>query len=205
VFKVIAVSSAFIIALLSTVLFFPPVRDWVFSNNLWPWPLSSDITAQQTQQMSSLAKPGDIIVESNMHFWQWVALCEVFTHTTWVHASLVDDCHDMITMEGTVKELPLSAYERWHSTRVALIRPTYKSPAQVEATITYARKQISTPYDPSFRNLNASCTGVVAEALRSGGIQVTPIELFGRRIFPADAFFHIGGAHVLWSSNQARL
>jgi hypothetical protein len=140
-----------------------------------------------------------------MHYWQWVALSHVFTGSTWVHASLVDNQKHIITMQGKIEVLPISIYGTWRSTKLALIRPPYASSDQVQKTIEAAQSHVGTPYDPWFRNPNASCTGIVGESLSKGGIPVHSIEILGRRIFGAGAFFDVPGARVVWTTDQHSL
>jgi hypothetical protein len=192
------------VVFLICILFVAPIRNRFFATGLWPWPLPHEITREQMNKVAALAEPGDVIVESNMHFPQWVALSYVFTGTTWVHASLVDDRKNLITETGKVVELPINIYRTWRSTSVALVRPNYTNRREVAGAIAYAKSKEDTPYDPSFKNPNASCTGLVGQALGSAGIAVPHKVIFGRRVYPADSFFKIPGARVLWGNTQLK-
>lgn len=191
--------------LLAIVLFVPPIRDKFFYTNLWPWPLADDITQKDIDAMASLAKPGDVIVETNMHYWQWVTLSAVNTGSSWVHTSLVDDNGKMITVDKAVNELPFSKYLDWHSTRMTLVRPLYKSDAQIKRAIEYGRSKIGTAYDPAFKNPNASCTGIVGESLRNAGLEVKQRDTFGTRIYGASSFVDMPGAKVIWTSDNRKI
>jgi hypothetical protein len=125
----------------------------------------------------------------------------VFTGSSWVHAAIVDDQKQLITMEGKVTILPISVYRSWRSTRVALIRPPYATAQAMQKAIAHARQQDGIAYDPSFRNPDASCTGVIAESLRCAGLVVSYRNILNRHIYGADAFFKIPGVHVIWSSD----
>lgn len=194
--------TAVFVLILLTVLFVPPVRDRFFSVSLWPWQLPSEATAQQLKTARRLAKPGDVIIETNWHYWQWVGLSYVFTHSTWVHAALVDERGRLLTVAKKVSNLPFDTYLKWRSTRMALIRPPYKNAKQAERAIDYARSKLNMPYDPSFRYDHANCTGLVAESLRHAGIAVPGIKFFGRRIYSAESFLEIRGTRLIWSTDQ---
>jgi hypothetical protein len=193
-----------VIAFFVCILFVAPIRNRFFATGVWPWPLPHEISREQMKEVAALAKPGDVIVESNMHFAQWVALSYVFTGTTWVHASLVDDRKNVISETGKVVELPINIYRTWHSTKIALVRPKYTDRRQIARAIAYAKSKEDTPYDPSFKNPNASCTGLVGQALGTVGMAVPYRTIFGRRIYPADSFFNLPGAKVLWCNSQLK-
>ena len=192
-----------LILLVAASLFVPPLRDQVFAMSLWPWPLPGEVTTAQLQAVQKLAQPGDVIVESNMHYGQWVALSYVFTGSPWVHAALVDNQKHLITMEGKVAVLPMSIYDKWHSTRLALIlssRTRNRSKCKKQFHMRSCRR---TPqYDPWFENPDASCTGVVGEALSHAGMAVPYEVILGRRIYGADSFFKIPGAQVIWTTDR---
>jgi len=201
----IALSSlGLVVVFLICILFVAPIRNRFFATSTWPWTLPHEISRKQMNQVAALAEPGDVIVESNMHFAQWVGLSYVFTGSTWVHASLVDDRKHLITETGKVVELPINIYGTWRSTRVALVRPKYSNRRQIASAIAYAKSKEDTPYDPSFENPNASCTGLVADALGAAGIAVPYRTIFGRRVYPADSFFKIDDAKVLWCNSQLK-
>jgi len=193
--------SGFLLLLL-TLCFFPPVRDSFFSMSLWPWPLPTDITQQQINTLQSLSRPGDVIVETNMHDWQWVGLSFIFTGSSWVHASLVDENGKLLTVASRVEELPISIYRKWHSTRVVLVRPTYSGQKQLRRALAYGHSELGIPYDPYFENPNASCTGIVAESLEHAGISVPSTTILGRKIYAARTFLCLPGIKIIWTSDE---
>lgn len=158
--------------------------------------------SSHARTLKNIAKPGDVIIESNLHYWQWVALSYLTTGTTWVHASLVSHDGKILTVAGKVVELPIDVYCKWRSTKVAVIRPRYSNVRDLEDAIGYAKAQLQTPYDPTFKNANASCTGLVGEALTQENLPVHYKMILGRRIYPANAFFHLPGARLLWSNSR---
>lgn len=197
--------TGFVIVFLICILFVAPIRNRFFATSTWPWALPNEITNQQMKTVAALAKPGDIIVESNLHYPQWVWLSQVFTGTSWVHASLVDDRKNLITETGKVVELPINVFRTWRSTSVALVRPKYSNRRQIAMAIAYAKSKEETPYDPSFKNPNASCTGLVGESLGAAGIAVPYKIIFGRKVFPADSFFQLANAQLLWCNAQVNV
>jgi len=189
------------VLVLAVLCFVPQVRDQFFTMNLWPWSLPSEVTQRQLKTMQSLARPGDVILETNMHYWQWVSLSEVFTGSSWVHSSLVDANGELLTVAGKVQELPISIYLKWRSTRIALVRPSYAGQQQIRRALAYGRSELGIPYDPSFYNANASCTGLVAESLKHAGIDVPSTTILGRKIYAARSFFCLPGARLIWTSD----
>lgn len=187
-------------AALATVLFLPPVRDKFFTTKLWPWPLPWDVTPQQIEHLRQIAEPGDIVIESNLHGWQWVALCGATIGTTWVHAALVGDNGSLLTVHKEAIETDWDIYLGWGSTRIALIRPSYDSDEQRDQAIGYARTKLGTVYDASFADHAGNCNGLVASSLASVGIPVRSRKCFGKSIYAASCFLELPGAKVIWRS-----
>lgn len=141
--------------------------------------------------MSEQAEPGDVVIESNLHGWQWMALCLATTGTSWVHAALVDENRRLITVHKQVIETGWDIYLEWGSTRMALLRPPYASKEQRQSAIDFARSKVGTQYDATFRNHEGNCNGLVATALQQADIEVSPRRCFGRQVYPGDCFLHI--------------
>jgi hypothetical protein len=195
---------AAVAAALSSVLFFPPARDRFFATKLWPWPLPWDTNEHELQLLKNLAKPGDVIVESNLHGWQWMALCLATTGTSWVHTALVDENKRLLTVHKSAIETDWSIYDHWGSTRIALLRPSFETAAQAQLAIDYARSKLGTWYDPSFRDHAGNCNGLVASALLAAGLPVRTRKCFGREVYPADCFFALPAVEVIWLSDIDR-
>jgi hypothetical protein len=185
-------------------LFVPPIRDRVFATRLWPWALPWDTNIDELAMLKSLALPGDVLVESNLHGWQWVALSLFATQTSWVHAAIVDHDYSLITVHGKATKLDWSIYQQWGSTRLALIRPPYTGSDQIDDVLAYASSKLGTGYDPSFREHAGSCNGLVGSALTEAGVPVKMRRCYGRDIYAADSFFAIPGAEVVWHSDSGR-
>jgi hypothetical protein len=183
---------------LTTILLVPPVREKFFTTKLWPWPLPFDTTAEELATLKSLSKPGDIVVESNLHGFQWIALSLLTTQTSWVHASLVDDRNRLLTVEKEVIETDFDIFLRWGSTRLGLIRPNYGSEKQVQDALAFARSHIGRRYDASFQDTVGNCSGLVASSLRHAGLSVPQKRVLGRDIYAPDCFFQIPDAKVVW-------
>lgn len=140
------------------------------------------------------------MIESNLHGWQWIALCYAATGTTWVHAALVDGNKQLITVHKQAIEADWSIYLDWGSTRMALIRPPYENEFQRQEAIDFARAKVGTPYDASFTDHSGNCNGLVASALQHSGVPVETRHCMGRPIYPGDCFLHIPGARIIWES-----
>src|SRR5215475_59191 len=105
-------------AAVAAALFVPQVRDKVFTTALWPWRLPWDTNPSELRILRELCRQGDIIVEANMHSWQWVALACALTRSNWVHAALVDDNLNLLTVNKLVIEANFDIYLEWRSTRL---------------------------------------------------------------------------------------
>lgn len=202
--KTAAVFAALGLTALASVLFIPPARDKFFTTRLWPWPLPWDTNKDELDLIKSLSKPGDVIVESNLHGWQWVALCLATTKTAWVHAAIVDESKNLLTVEKEVIATGFDIYERWGSTRLCLIRPPYEDVHQVGRALSFAREALGTKYDASFTEETGNCNGLVASSLKQAGLQVHRRNCFGKSIYAPDCFFAMEGAEIIWLSDRDR-
>jgi hypothetical protein len=200
----IAGSLAAFVAIASAVLFWPPARDKFFTTALWPWSLPWDTDEHELAAVKALAQPGDVLVESNLHGWQWIALCLATTRTSWVHAAIVDNNKQLLTVHKEALETDWSLYIEWRSTRLALIRPPYESESQKQAALSHARRSLGTPYDPSFKNHNGNCNGLVGNSLAQAGLPPETLSFLGRELYPANCFFELPGAQLIWSSDDFR-
>jgi hypothetical protein len=187
-------------AALGTVLFVPPVRDKFFTTKLWPWPLPWDVTADQIAHLRAIARPGDVVIESNLHGWQWMALCGATTGTTWVHAALVGENGKLLTVHKEAIEADWEIYLEWGSTRMALLRPMYASDAQRNQVLQHARSKLGTIYDASFSDHAGNCNGLVASSLLQAGIHVPSRNCFGKTVYAANCFLEIPGSQLVWES-----
>lgn len=165
-----------------------------------PW----DTTKAELEEIQNLCEPGDIVIESNLHGWQWIGLCLATTGTSWVHAAIVDENKRILTVEKQAIETDFDIYLRWGSTRLAVLRPNYESDAQISEVLTYARSKLGTAYDASFTNHSGNCNGLVASSLVHGGIEVPIAHCLGRTLYAPNCFFSIPGIEVIWSSDNDR-
>lgn len=182
----------------SASLFVPPVRNKVFSTKLWPWRTPFDTTEAELKYLRSIARPGDIVVESNLHGWQWMLLSKFMTGSSWVHAALVDENLELLTVHQVARKADWDIYLEWGSTSIALLRPPYSSEDCVTTAIEFARSKIGTAYDPSFRDHAGNCNGLVGSALAAGGVQVATKDCFGRSLYAPDCFFSIPEVDVVY-------
>lgn len=204
IFKLLTLSTAIGAGVLSTALFVPPVRDKIFSTKLWPWKLPWDTNEEELETIRHLSRPGDVLIESNLHGWQWMALSLATTGTSWVHSALIDEKKQILTVHKLAIQTDWKIYLDWGSTRLALIRPPYQNTEQSMAAIEYARSKIGTPYDPSFREHSGNCNGLVASALIHAGLPVEQRLVQSRHVFSPDCFFRIPGSKVVWHSDKDR-
>lgn len=203
-FKVLTTLTTLVGGSLAIALFVPPVRNKVFSTKLWPWRLPWDTNEEELAAIRRLSLPGDVLIESNLHGWQWMALSLATTRTSWVHAALVGDNQQILTVHKLAIKTDWDIYLDWGSTRLALIRPPYKNREQSQMAIDFVRGKLGTIYDPSFREHAGNCNGLVASALVHSGIDVEERTVCGRSLFTPDCFFKIPGAAVIWHSDKNR-
>lgn len=168
---------------------------------MWPFPTPWDVTAQELDELKEIARPGDIIVERNIHSWQWMLLSQFFTGSNWVHVAVVDENKDIINMAKTVKREDLSTYLQKQSTDMRLVRPPYRSDADIAKVLKFARSKIGTKFDPDFQEQSANCTGLIASSLKAGGIEIPSRQapLFKRTIYSAEDILNMRGGRLVWS------
>jgi hypothetical protein len=198
--------SCILLVLLTPILLVPPIREWFFSNKMWPFATPWDITKAEVAELKHTARPGDVIVEKNIHSWHWMLLCKAATRSSWVHAAIVDEDRTLISMFKEVKRQGFSTYLEKQSTDVILLRPPYRDSSQVKLALQYARSRISTPFDPDFNNDAGNCTGLIATTLKAGGVHVPKRRAFivGKYIYGAVDFFNIQGVRVIWRNKHHR-
>lgn len=182
----------------TAALLIPPVRNKVFSTKLWPWRTPFDTTEAELTHLKSIARPGDVVVESNLHGWQWMLLSKFVTGTSWVHAALVDEHLELLTVHQVARKADWDIYMEWGSTRIALLRPPYSSQECLMTAIEFARSKIGTAYDPSFRDHSGNCNGLVGSALAAGGVGVATKKCVQRPLYTPDCFFSIPGVEVIY-------
>ncbi|CAN5645258.1 hypothetical protein BH10CYA1_BH10CYA1_14290 [soil metagenome] len=202
--KLTFIGFAAVSGLIAGALLVPPIRDRIFSTKLWPWPLPWDTDEAELEVLKSLSLPGDVILESNLHGWQWMALSFAATRTTWVHASLIDENKQILTVHKLAILTDWNIYFEWGSTRLALIRPPYQNKQQAQSAIDYARTKLGTKYDASFQDHSGNCNGLVASSLAHVGLPVFTTDVYGRKIYSPDCFLKIPGAEIIWSSDLNR-
>ncbi len=198
-FTLLAAGSA-----LATVLLLPPARNRFFATKLWPFSLPWDTNKEELEYLRELSQPGDLILESNLHGFQWVALCLFTMQTSWVHAAIVDENRRILTVEKEVIETDFEIYQRWGSTRLCLLRPPYQSGEQIRAALDYARSNLGKPYDASFNDDAGNCNGLVGSSLVKAGIEVPKKARFGKSLYAPDSFFKIKNASIIWLSDEHR-
>ena len=133
-----------------------------------------------------------------------MALSLATTQTSWVHAGLVDENKQILTVHKTAITADWKIYLEWGSTRMSLIRPPYQDEQQAKTAIDFARTKLGTRYDPSFREHAGNCNGLVASSLVHAGLPVSTKCVYGRDVYSPDCFFKIPGAKIIWHSNLHR-
>lgn len=190
---------------LPVVLFVPPVRDWFFGNKMWPFPTPWDVTPKQVEELRAHSRPGDVIVERNLHSWHWMLLSKGFSGSSWVHAAIVDEDKSLISMAKTVKRQGFSTYLEKQSTDIKLVRPPYPNSTGIQKALQHARSKLGTAFDPDFENQAGNCTGLIATSLEAGDIDVPSRRAFlvGKKIYSSEDFFKMPGAKIVWSSKPS--
>ncbi|HEY9871125.1 MAG TPA: hypothetical protein V6D08_18305 [Candidatus Obscuribacterales bacterium] len=205
-FKKTLLTVGLLVVSLLILLFVPPVRNALYGSKLWPYATPWDVTPEQITELKRVVQPGDVIVERNLHSFHWMLLCLAGTGSSWVHAAIVDEDGKIVNMMVIVRKLDITSYLDKQSTDMVLVRPPYKDDASVVRALRYAKSKLGTPFDPSFDNQAGNCTGLIAGALKAGGVQVRsrPIFLLGKTVYPAAEFLRIPNARVIWRSRDRR-
>jgi hypothetical protein len=164
-----------------------------------------NLNAAQCQAVKDLARPGDILLDSNYSFLLPQIGNKLFFGSTWIHAAIyIGD--GMLIDSGRrahVAHLPLDKFLQ--TTGLAIYRPVYQSPADVAAMIQYAKECLGLPFNVSFDQNDPDalyCGQLVARALESmpHPITIEPRQVFGRKLLPPAAIAACPDIKCIWTS-----
>lgn len=155
-------------------------------------------------------EPGDVLLETNNAYPNWQRLEMLAFRSSFTHAALFEGWQDgkPMLLEATTGDpsgagvIRTNLEEYLHGpVQVAIVRPDYKTTADRDAAVDYARAQLGRPYDSGFDYHSDDaffCSELVDKSLRHCP---NPIEAktsrafgFGRQTIAPDAFLDLPNA-----------
>lgn len=166
-----------------------------------------EISEACRQQIMASIRPGDVILETDDAYPGW-QLMEFFTmRSSFTHAAIYEGDGKFLeaTTPGGVQRTDLDGYlhGRMH---VAVIRPPYRAPGDVDATLEYARAQLGKPYDNDFNTADDRemyCAEYVYKALKASPnpIEAPVRHVMAKTVVSPDAFRKIPGSTVVYADH----
>ena len=169
------------------------------------------ISEERKKKIMDTIKPGDIILETDNNYPGWQLMEKVAGKSEHTHAAIYEG--NGVFIEATtgpgVTKTELKNYLKGRMV-IQLIRPPYKSEADIKAALDYANKQIGKSYDDFFNYKDDSemfCSELVAKSLRAMPDTIeTPIStLLGHEFVLPDDFQKIEGAEVVYDDKTTFL
>jgi len=165
------------------------------------------LSAEQVEEIRASLQPGDVLLETNDEYPGWQVNAKLFLKSDWVHAALYvgnDKIIDSTTERNGVAETTLKNFSNCH--HLAVIRPSYKSEADRQAALQYARDKIGTPYDFDWNLSNNTlyCTEFVANALAAGPnpIKIDTMKAVGQEMVSPRAFLENSELKTVWTTGS---
>lgn len=175
-------------------------------------------TAENAKKILDSIKPGDVLLETHNAYPNWQIMEKLTLGASHTHAALyegLDEKGEPQLIEATTGDPSGAGVIRTNlksyfegPTRIAIVRPNYKSSSDREAALGYARDQLGKPYDAKFDFENDdefSCTELVSNALNSApnAIEVAKTKALGRNAVAPDSFMELPGAEVVYTDNSS--
>lgn len=164
-----------------------------------------EISEDRRQQVLSSIRPGDVILETDDAYPGWQIMEFLTMRSSFTHAAIYEGDGKFLeaTTPGGVQRTDLDGYlhGRMH---VAVIRPPYRAPGDVDATLEYARAQLGKPYDNDFNTADDRemyCAEYVYKALKASPNPIeAPIRhVMAKTVVSPDAFRKIPGSTVVYA------
>lgn len=165
------------------------------------------LTPEQVAEIQQTLAPGDVILETNDEYPGWQLNAKLLLKSDWVHAALYvgnNTIVDSTTERNGVA--PIQVEDFCHCHHLAIIRPEYKTDADLQAALKYAQDKTGTPYDFdwSLSNNTLYCTEFVADALAAGPnpIHVATRKVLGQEMVSPQAFLQSPEMKTVWSTGS---
>lgn len=164
-------------------------------------------TEEQREFILQNIKPGDIILETNTAYpgWQRMEFWTLRSHYT--HAAIYEGEGQFLeATPPSVQRTDLREYLEG-PIKVAIIRPPYKSEADVKAALDHCRGEVGKKYDAKFDATTSEeiyCAELVRDALLAmpNPITVEHRDFMGKKAVSPDAFLGIEGSERIYDDNS---
>jgi len=171
--------------------------------------VTPEITPEKRQKILDCVQPGDVILETNNAYPGWQRLEFYSMRSNYTHAAIYEGDGKFLeaTTPGGVQRTDLAEYLQGRE-QVAIIRPQYKSAADVKAALDYCRDQLGKPYDNGFNtksNDEFYCAELVYKAMQAmpDKIDVPTRKFLGKEVVAPDAFYAAPGAQVVYDDGSS--
>ena len=168
------------------------------------------ISEETRKEILDNVQPGDVILETNNAYPNWQRLERLAFRSSFTHAAIFEGWKDgkPMLLEATTGDpsgagvIRTNLEEYFHGpVKLAVVRPDYKTPADRDAALDYARAQLGRPYDTGFNYKDDNsffCSELVDKSLRAcpNPIQAQTSRAlgFGRETIAPDAFLRLPNA-----------
>jgi uncharacterized protein YycO len=169
------------------------------------------ISPKQVEEIKSLIKPGDIILETDHRYPGLQMLEKAAAGSDFSHAAYYVGDNKLIEANCCepsgvgVTEKTLDEFLAYNQS-IEVIRPDYKSEEDIKAGINYAYKQLGKPYDSYLNSKNDDeqyCSELVWRSLTAGPnpMDVPSMNYLGvAEVVVPNAFQQMDGASVVYST-----
>lgn len=170
------------------------------------------VPQSRIDEMMSVLKPGDIIMQSNDSFPGWQVIEKIAVNADYGHVMMYEGDGKFIhsTSGPGVQRLDLAEYMKGARINLEVVRPDYKTEEDRDSALNYMRSQIGKPYDSSFVKEDESrhyCSELITHALSKmpNPIDVPAKKVFGKEIIAPDAFQDVPGMETVYSTGSSFL
>ncbi len=167
-----------------------------------------EITPDKATQLTTLLKPGDIILTADCAYPGWATLGYLTARANHTHAAFYGG--DGKIYEATGQGVTASDLKGYFEGRikVAIVRPPYKNPTEdVQTAVAWCKQQVGKPYDNVFAiddDKAFYCSELVYGALKHAQhpIEAPSKDLFGKKYVSVDSFEQIPGATIIYDDGS---
>jgi hypothetical protein len=158
-----------------------------------------EIPPEKAARLKQALQPGDIILTCDCAYPGWARMEFWTVRSNYTHAAFYAGDGRVYEAVGEgVKEARLDDYFKGRM-KVAIVRPPYATPRDVQAAAAFCQSQVGKPYDSIFctgDDTEFYCSELVYKALKSlpHPIEAPSRTLLGKAVVAPDAFLDIPGA-----------
>lgn len=157
---------------------------------------------EKIAELKAKLKPGDVLMTCDVTYPGWARMEYWTVRSNYTHAAYyAGDGKILEAVGGGVLETPLENYFDGRQ-KIAIVRPDYKTPEDVQAATSFCRAQLGKKYDSVFNTGDDQefyCSELVFKALKSmpNPIEAPSKDLLGKQAVAPDAFLRIPGIQVV--------